>query len=172
MIASGAMFSWRKRYTAILSFLRIWFYSSFLMTTGLPISNGLEVEQQPVKACKKRSCLASPKGSANLFMLHRRVTFPTLSEVKMRSYPFWSTKRLSNTKISVSSPMTSDGLDKTNDSKYVQFILDGGSLLHCALEHLRGVVLHLTLFFRLIKTLLTSTIKSVSSSVGTSQGYQ
>ena len=105
MMASGAMFSWRKRYTVILSFLRIWFYSSFLTATGLPISNGLEVEQQPVKACKKRSCLASPKGSANLFMLHRRVTFPTLSEVKIRSRLFWSAKKLSSTKIVVSSPM-------------------------------------------------------------------
>ena len=72
----------------ILSFLRTGFYSSFLMAIGRLILNGLEIELQPVKAYKKRSCLASLKGPANLFMLHRRVTFPTLSEVKNKIIPF------------------------------------------------------------------------------------
>ena len=82
----------------LLSSFRVGFYSSFLMTAiGCLIPNGLEVESQPIKACKKRSCLAFPKSWANLFMLYRRLTFPTLSKVKIRSYPFWSTKMLSST---------------------------------------------------------------------------
>ena len=150
----------------LLSSFRVGFYSSFLViAVGSLIPNGLEVESQPIKACKKRSCLAFPKSWANLFMLYRRLTFPTLSKVKIRSYPFWSTKMLSSTKIFLSSPMTSERLNKTNDSKSMKFVLDGGFIFRCALQHLRGMVLHLTLLSRLMNL-------SLLSSVDTSQVRQ
>ena len=73
---------------SLLSFLRIEFYSSILMASGLPIPNGLDIESQPVSACKKISCLDSLKSSANLFILHRLVPFSNSSVVKMRCTSF------------------------------------------------------------------------------------
>ena len=56
------------------------------------------------------------------------------------------------------SPVTSERLNKTNDSKSMKFVLDGGFIFHCALQHLRGVVLHLTLFSRLMNSSLLSSV--------------